>query len=292
MTDVYSYLNALVERGGSDLFFSVGAPVNLKRDGELEPFDDVVLTNEQVRELAYQVMNAKQVEQFENTLEMNLGIGVPAIGRFRINVFFQRGEVAMVIRHISNQIPAIADLGLPEKLKELVMQDRGLILVVGNAGSGKSTTLASMIDYRNSNRSGHIICIEDPVEFIHQHKRSLVNQREVGLDTVSFEEALRNVLRESPDVIVIGEIRDRQTMQHALHYSETGHLVLATLHATSTVQAIERVVNLFPEDNRQQILGDISMNLAAIIGQRLLREAAGNCCLRWSCCCGHRLLLT
>ncbi|MFO7704682.1 MAG: PilT/PilU family type 4a pilus ATPase [Halopseudomonas sp.] len=269
--DVFSFLHAMVEQSGSDLFFSVGAPVNLKRDGVVVALDGAALEIGVVKQLAYQLMNQKQIAEFERTLEMNLAIGLPGAGRFRINVFYQRGEVAMVIRHINNLIPGIEELGLPLRLRELVMQDRGLILVVGAAGSGKSTTLASMIDYRNSNQTGHIICIEDPVEFLHHHKRSIVNQREVGLDTTSFSEALRNVLRESPDVIMIGEIRDRETMQHALHYSETGHLVLATLHATNTVQAIERMINLFPKDNRQQLLGDISMNLAAIVGQRLLR---------------------
>lgn len=269
--DVFSFLHAMVEQSGSDLYFSVGAPVNLKRDGVVVALDEPALGAGEVKQLAYQLMSQKQVAEFERTLEMNLGIGIPGAGRFRINVFYQRGEVAMVVRHINNRIPDIDELGLPLRLRELVMLDRGLILVVGAAGSGKSTTLASMIDYRNSSQTGHIICIEDPMEFLHSHKRSIVNQREVGLDTASFAEALRNVLRESPDVIMIGEIRDRETMQHALHYSETGHLVLATLHATNTVQAIERMVNLFPKDNRQQVLSDISMNLAAIIGQRLLR---------------------
>lgn len=269
--DVFNFLHSMVEQGGSDLYFSVGAPVNLKRDGVVVALEGPALENGAVKQLAYQLMNQKQVSEFEHTLEMNLGIGVPGSGRFRINAFYQRGEVAMVIRHINSVIPGIDELGLPLKLRELVELDRGLVLVVGAAGSGKSTTLASMIDYRNTHQTGHIICIEDPVEFLHHHKLSIVNQREVGLDTASFSEALRNVLRESPDVIMIGEIRDRDTMQHALHYSETGHLVLATLHATNTVQAIERMINMFPSDNRQQVLGDISMNLAAVIGQRLLR---------------------
>ncbi|MCL5043521.1 MAG: PilT/PilU family type 4a pilus ATPase [Gammaproteobacteria bacterium] len=268
--DVFEYLHALVEQGGSDLFFSVGAPVNMKREGEFTALDDKRLGSADLKQLAYQLMNQKQAAEFERELEMNLAIGIPEVGRFRTNIYFQRGEVAMVIRHINNKIPRIAELGLPRSLEKLVMLDRGLILVVGAAGSGKSTTLASMLDYRNNNRGGHIVCIEDPIEFLHDHKRSIIDQREVGLDTHSFREALRNVLRESPDVIMIGEIRDRESMQHALHYSETGHLVLATLHATNTVQAVERMVNLFPEETRHQTLSDISMNLAAIIGQRLV----------------------
>lgn len=268
--DVFQYLQTLVEQGGSDLFFSVGAPVNMKREGEFSPLEKSPLGSADLKQLAYQLMNQKQAAEFERDLEMNLAVGLPGVGRFRTNIYFQRGEVAIVIRHISNKIPRIAELGLPRSLEKLVMLDRGLILVVGAAGSGKSTTLASMLDYRNANRGGHIVCIEDPIEFLHEHKLSIIDQREVGLDTHSFREALRNVLRESPDVIMIGEIRDHESMQHALHYSETGHLVLATLHATNTVQAIERMVNLFPEESRKQVLSDISMNLAAIIGQRLV----------------------
>lgn len=268
--DIFEYLHTLVLQGGSDLFFSVGAPVNMKREGDFSPLDEHKLSSSDVKQLAYQLMNQKQAAEFERELEMNLAVGIPEVGRFRANIYYQRGEVAMVIRHINNKIPRIADLGLPRSLEKLVMLDRGLILVIGAAGSGKSTTLASMLDYRNKNRGGHIVCIEDPIEFLHDHQQSIIDQREVGLDTHSFREALRNVLRESPDVIMIGEIRDRESMQHALHYSETGHLVLATLHATNTVQAVERIVNLFPEEVRHQTLSDISMNLAAIIGQRLI----------------------
>lgn len=268
--DVFRYLHALSERNGSDLFFSVGAPVTLKREGQYHPLEKQPLAPGAAKQLAYQLMNQKQIAEFERTLEMNLAVGVPNAGRFRINVYYQRGEVAMVVRHISNQIPRIAELGLPPVLEELVMLDRGLILVVGAAGSGKSTTLASMLDYRTANRAGHIVCIEDPIEFLHRHQLAIIDQREVGLDTLSFAEALRNVLRESPDVIMIGEIRDLETMEHALHYSDTGHLVLATLHATNTSQAVERMVNMFPKEARNQVLGDIAMNLAAVIGQRLI----------------------
>lgn len=268
--DVFRYLHALSERNGSDLFFSVGAPVTLKREGQYHQLEKQPLPPGSVKQLAYQLLSQKQIAEFERNLEMNLAVGVPNAGRFRINVYYQRGEVAMVVRHINHQIPCIADLGLPSELEKLVMLDRGLILVVGAAGSGKSTTLASMLDYRTAHRAGHIVCIEDPIEFLHRHQLAIIDQREVGLDTLSFSEALRNVLRESPDVIMIGEIRDLETMQHALHYSDTGHLVLATLHATNASQAVERMVNLFPKEARNQVLGDIAMNLAAVIGQRLV----------------------
>lgn len=268
--DVFRYLHALSERNGSDLFFSVGAPVTLKREGQYHQLEKQPLPPGSVKQLAYQLLSQKQIAEFERNLEMNLAVGVPNAGRFRINVYYQRGEVAMVVRHINHQIPRIAELGLPSELEQLVMLDRGLILVVGAAGSGKSTTLASMLDYRAAHRAGHIVCIEDPIEFLHRHQLAIIDQREVGLDTLSFSEALRNVLRESPDVIMIGEIRDLETMQHALHYSDTGHLVLATLHATNASQAVERMVNLFPKEARNQVLGDIAMNLAAVIGQRLV----------------------
>ena len=268
--DVFRYLHVLSEKNGSDLFFSVGAPVTLKREGHYHPLEKLPLAPGSVKQLAYQLMSQKQIAEFERKLEMNLAVGVPNAGRFRVNVYYQRGEVAMVVRHINNKIPRIAELGLPAVLEELVMLDRGLILVVGAAGSGKSTTLASMLDYRTANRAGHIVCIEDPIEFLHRHQKAIIDQREVGLDTLSFAEALRNVLRESPDVIMIGEIRDLETMEHALHYSDTGHLVLATLHATNASQAVERMVNMFPKEARNQVLGDIALNLAAVVGQRLI----------------------
>lgn len=268
--DVFHYLHALSERNGSDMFFSVGAPVTLKQEGNYHRLEEHPLEAGSVKLLAYQLMSQKQTAEFERTLEMNLAVGVPNAGRFRVNVYYQRGEVAMVVRHISHTIRRIADLGLPAQLEKLVMLDRGLILVIGAAGSGKSTTLASMLDYRAANRPGHIVCIEDPIEFLHRHQQAIIDQREVGLDTLSFAEALRNVLRESPDVIMIGEIRDLETMQHALHYSDTGHLVLATLHATNSFQSVERIANMFPKEARKQVLGDLSMNLAAVIGQRLV----------------------
>jgi twitching motility protein PilU len=268
--DVYPLLQQLYELGGSDMFFSVGTPAQIKVEGHTRPLDTPTLTPGSVRHMAYQLMSSKQAAEFEQELEMNLAVSVSEGGRFRINVYYQRGEVSMVARLIKREVPSIADLGLPPQLQHLALLDRGLILVIGAAGSGKSTTLAAMLDYRNHHKDGHILCIEDPIEFIHQHQRSVIEQREVGLDTHSFAAALRNVLREAPDVIMLGEIRDLDGMQHALHYAETGHLCVATLHATSTTHALERVARFFPEDARQQILADLGHNLMALIGQRLV----------------------
>jgi twitching motility protein PilU len=268
--DVYSYLQLLHEQGGSDLFLSVGTAGQIKVEGTTRPLNERVLRPGEVQLMAYQLMTQRQVGDFERDLEMNLAVSVSSSARFRINVYYQRGEVSMVVRMIQSKIPSIVDLGLPAQLEQLAMLDRGLILVVGAAGSGKSTTLAAMLDHRNQQKSGHIICIEDPIEYIHQHKLSVIDQREVGLDTHSFSDALRNVLREAPDVIMLGEIRDLDTMQNALHYAETGHLCLATLHATTTTHALERIVRFFPEDARKQILADLSQNLVAMVGQRLI----------------------
>ena len=268
--DVYSYLQMLHDQGGSDLFLSVGTTGQIKVEGNTRPVNERVLRQGEVQLMAYQLMTQRQIGDFERDLEMNLAVSVSTSARFRINVYYQRGEVSMVVRMIQSKIPAIVDLGLPAQLEQLAMLDRGLILVVGAAGSGKSTTLAAMLDHRNQQKSGHIICIEDPIEYIHQHKLSVIDQREVGLDTHSFSDALRNVLREAPDVIMLGEIRDLDTMQNALHYAETGHLCLATLHATTTTHALERIVRFFPEDARKQILADLSQNLVAMVGQRLI----------------------
>ncbi|SDH32032.1 twitching motility protein PilU [Pseudomonas benzenivorans] len=268
--DVFPYLQLLHQRGGSDLFFSVGAPPHMKREGISQPLGERVLQPGEVQRQAYQLMTQKQIMEFERDLEMNLAVSVQNAGRFRVNVYYQRGEVAMVVRLINSQIPGFEALGLPRLLEKLSLQDRGLILMVGAAGSGKSTTLAAMLDFRNRHRSGHIVCIEDPIEFLHSHQKSIIDQREVGLDTHSFADALRNVLREAPDVIMLGEIRDAATMQHALHYAETGHLCLATLHATSSSHAIERIVRFFPEEARRQVLADLAQNLLAVIGQRLV----------------------
>jgi twitching motility protein PilU len=260
----------MVEKGASDLFFSVGAPVNVKIEGETLPLHMPPLKPGEVKQVAYSVMSRKQIAEFEARPEMNLAITAEGIGRFRVNVFAQRGETGMVVRHIKSRIPAIAELGLPSILERLVMLKRGLVLVVGSTGSGKSTTLAAMVDYRNRNATGHILTIEDPIEYLHEHQRSVVDQREVGIDTLSYDDALKNALREAPDVIMIGEIRDRATMQQAIAYSETGHLCLSTLHATNANQAMERVINFFPEDARHQLLLDLSINVAAVIGQRLI----------------------
>jgi twitching motility protein PilU len=268
--DVFLYLQALHERNGSDMFFSVGAPAHLKLEGHSQALDERVLNQGEVQQLAYQLMSQKQIMEFERDLEMNLAVSVNDAGRFRVNVYYQRGQVAMVVRLIQSKIPNFKALGLPLLLEKLSMQDRGLILVVGAAGSGKSTTLAAMLDFRNRHRGGHIVCIEDPIEFLHSHQLSIIDQREVGLDTHSFADALRNVLREAPDVIMLGEIRDAATMQHALHYSETGHLCIATLHATSSSHAIERIVRFFPDEARKQVLADLAQNLLAVVGQRLV----------------------
>ncbi|MDA7086670.1 PilT/PilU family type 4a pilus ATPase [Pseudomonas sp. SA3-5] len=272
--DVFPYLQLLYERGGSDLFFSVGAPPHMKLEGHSQPVGERVLQAGEVQRQAYQLMTQKQIMEFERDLEMNLAVSVQNAGRFRVNVYYQRGEVSMVVRLIKSQIPDFTALGLPKLLEKLSLQDRGLILMVGAAGSGKSTTLAAMLDFRNRHKSGHIVCIEDPIEFLHKHQKSIIDQREVGLDTHSFADALRNVLREAPDVIMLGEIRDAATMQHALHYAETGHLCLATLHATSSSHAIERIVRFFPDEARKQVLADLAQNLMAVIGQRLVPGVA------------------
>jgi twitching motility protein PilU len=268
--DVIALLRQLAEREGSDMFFSVGAPPHIKIEGVTEPLDLPPLGSEDVRQMAYSLLSAAQREEFERELELNLAYSIEGAGRFRLNLYLQRGEVGLVARYVKSRIPAIRELGLPPQLEKLALRDRGLILVVGAAGSGKSTTLAAMLDQRNAQKSGHIICIEDPIEFLHSHRKSLIDQREIGLDTHSFAAALRNVLREAPDVIMLGEIRDLDSMQHALHYAETGHLVLATLHATSSLQAIERIVHFFPENARAQVLSDLSENLLAVIAQRLI----------------------
>lgn len=270
LPDVIQYLRLLPERGGSDMFFSVGAPPHLKAEGHSQAADDRVLQSGEVKTLAWQLMSPAQAQDFERDLEMNLALSVPDVGRFRANIYYQRGEVAMVVRLIKQVIPDVTALGLPSILDKLAMQDRGLLLVIGAAGAGKSTTLASMLDFRNRHRSGHIVCIEDPIEFLHTHKKSIIDQREVGLDTHSYEDALRNVLREAPDVIMLGEIRDAATMQHALHYAETGHLCVATLHGTSCRHAIERITRFFPDEARPQVLADLSQNILALVGQRLV----------------------
>jgi len=270
-----TFLQAIVEQDGSDLYFSTGAPPSMKVQGKLTPITGNPLPPGAVRQLAEGIMDAEQRAEFERRPEMNLALSKPGIGRFRVNIFRQRGEVAMVIRTIKTEIPDYRSLGLPDTLPKLVMQKRGLVLFVGGTGSGKSTSLASLIDFRNTNSAGHIITIEDPVEFVHRHKRSIVNQREVGIDTDSYEDALKNTLRQAPDVILIGEIRSRETMEHALAFAETGHLCLSTLHANNANQALDRIINFFPEDRHKQLFLDLSLNLRGIVSQRLIPTVDG-----------------
>ena len=269
--DLTALLMLMAQTHASDLLLSPGAPPTFKTEGSSRPHGDVPLSVADVRSMADSVMNPQQKAEFEAHWEMNLAIAMDDVGRFRLNLYRQRGEVAMAVRYITNQIPSIEALNLPPLLKEVVMLPRGLVLVVGSTGSGKSTTLASMIDYRNRNRTGHILCVEEPIEYVHRHLVSVVDQREVGLDTHSYANALENAMREAPDVIMIGEIRDRETMQAAIAYAETGHLCLSTLHANNANQTLDRIINFFPQSAREQLLVDLSLNLRAVVGQRLLK---------------------
>lgn len=269
------YLTILVRNDGSDLYLTTDAPPAAKFQGALKPLENVKLTNEKLKEIAFGLMDNDQQKAFEKIPEMNLAISEPGIGRFRVNIFKQRNNFALVIRNIKVEIPNADKLGLPPILKKTIMEKRGLILFVGGTGSGKSTSLAALIDYRNANASGHIITIEDPIEYIHPHKKSLVNQREVGVDTMSYEDALKNTLRQAPDVILIGEIRSRETMEHALAFAETGHLCLSTLHANNSNQALDRILNFFPEERHNQLLLDLSLNMKAFISQRLVPTIEG-----------------
>ena len=272
---IHEWLKVLAERKGSDLYLATGAPPCAKFEGELKTISSDVLSPGEVAEIANELMDDTQREEFARDLEMNLAVSVPSVGRFRVNIFRQRNEVSIVARFIVMDIPQWHDLGLPEILTDLIMRKRGLILFVGATGSGKSTSLAAMIDYRNSNTSGHIVTIEDPVEFVHRHKKSIVNQREVGVDTRNWHNALKNTLRQAPDVILIGEIRDRETMEHAISFAETGHLCISTLHANNANQALDRIINFFPEEKRQQLLMDLSLNLQAFVSQRLIPNSEG-----------------
>lgn len=268
-------LRMLIEKEGSDLFLTTGAAPSIKAYGKMLPLVDKKLPEGVVKKIAYQIMNEDQIAAFEKSPEMNLAVVEPDIGRFRVNIFKQRGEVALVARHIKTEIPDIDSLGLPPILKELIMQKRGIILLVGGTGSGKSTSLAALIDHRNRNSEGHIITIEDPIEFIHPHHKSIVNQREIGIDTNSYEEALQNTLRQAPDVILIGEIRSQETMEHALAFAETGHLCLSTLHANNANQALDRIINFFPEERHKQLFLDLSLNLQGFVSQRLIPTVDG-----------------
>jgi len=275
VADLGSYLLATVQAGASDLFLTAGAPPSIKVGGVIRSLDAPPMSPANVKRLAYSIMRESQIRDFESTLECDLALTIEGLGRFRFNAYVQRGDVGLVARYITSKIPTIEELGLPAVVAELALLKRGLVLVTGAAGSGKSTTLAAMLDHRNAVMSGHILTVEDPIEYVHQHRKSLVDQREVGLDTHSFEDALRHAMREAPDVIMIGEIRDRLTMQHALAYAETGHLCVSTLHANNANQAIDRVLNLFPEDARHQALLDLSLNLKGVIGQRLIKGTQG-----------------
>ncbi|HEY3644123.1 MAG TPA: PilT/PilU family type 4a pilus ATPase [Gammaproteobacteria bacterium] len=268
-------LRAMIQRKGSDLFITAGFPPAMKVDGQITPITDKPLTPDQAGMLVRAIMNDRQTKEFDASKECNFAINPPGIGRFRVNAFVQQGRAGAVLRTITTEIPDFDKMGLPPVLKEVVMSKRGLVIMVGGTGSGKSTSLAAMLGYRNKNTKGHIITIEDPIEYVHPHLGCLITQREVGVDTDNWEIALKNTLRQAPDVILIGEIRDRETMEHAVQFAETGHLCLSTLHANSANQALDRIVNLFPEERRHQLLMDLSLNIKGIISQRLLKKPDG-----------------
>jgi twitching motility protein PilU len=267
---IHELLRAMIAKKASDLFITAGFPPAFKLDGKMTPVSNQSLTPQHTQELARSLMNDKQAQEFEATKECNFAINPPGIGRFRVNAFVQQARVGIVLRTITTKIPKMEDLGLPPVLKDVAMTKRGLVIMVGGTGSGKSTTLAAMVGYRNENSHGHIITIEDPIEYVHDHKNCLITQREVGVDTDSWEAALKNTLRQAPDVILIGEVRERETMEHAIAFAETGHLCMCTLHANSANQALDRIINFFPEERRAQLLMDLSLNLKGLISQRLI----------------------
>jgi twitching motility protein PilU len=275
MRFMHDLLRTLISKNGSDIFITVGAPPSMKIDGKMTPATNQPLSPAHTQVLVRSIMNDRQAGEFEKTQECNFAIALPGVSRFRVNAFNQRGSAGMVLRVIKGDIPDFDQLTLPPVLKDVAMTKRGLVVFVGGTGSGKSTSLAAMVGYRNQNSFGHIITIEDPIEFVHAHKNCIVTQREVGVDTESYEIALKNTLRQAPDVILIGEIRDRETMQHAIAFAETGHLCLSTLHANSTNQALDRIINFFPDERRAQLLMDLSLNLKAVVSQRLLPKADG-----------------
>jgi twitching motility protein PilU len=273
--ELSTFLQSMARQKGSDLFITVGAPVMMKVSGKLNKLTDITLKPDQARNLVLSVMTPGQREEFEKTHECNFAIGLQGVGRFRVSAFYQRNQVGMVVRRIETTIPTFEDLDLPEVLKKLAMVKRGIVLMVGATGTGKSTTLAAMLGYRNQNSSGHIITIEDPIEFVHKHIGCVVTQREVGIDTDSWENALKNTLRQAPDVIMIGEIRTREGMEYAVSFAETGHLVLCTLHANNANQAIERILNFFPDERKKQLLMDLSLNLKGVVAQQLVPSPKG-----------------
>lgn len=272
---VHKLLAVMLEKKGSDLYITADAAPSIKLNNQVVPLTSQTLNDSNTALLVRAIMNDRQLRQFEETMEGNFSLSLPGKARFRVSAFTQRGCVGMVIRHIPHHIPNLEELSLPPVLKDLAMTKRGLLLVVGATSSGKSTTLASLVDYRNRTASGHIITIEDPIEFVHEHKKCLITQREIGVDTADFHTALKNTLRQAPDVILLGEIRDRETMDYAIAYAETGHLCLSTLHANSSTQAIDRIINFFPEERREQLLMDLSFNLKAVVSQRLVQKAKG-----------------
>ena len=273
--DFTSFLKLMAHQKASDLFITSGMPPSIKVHGKLTPITQTPLTPQQSRDLVLNVMTPAQREEFEKTHECNFAIGVANVGRFRVSCFFQRNQVGMVLRRIETKIPTIEELGLPPVIRQLAMTKRGIVLFVGATGTGKSTSLASMIGYRNQNSTGHIITIEDPIEFVHRHEGCIVTQREVGVDTDSWDNALKNTLRQAPDVIMIGEVRTREGMDHAISFAETGHLVLCTLHANNANQAMDRIINFFPEDRRSQLLMDLSLNLKGVVAQQLVPTPDG-----------------
>jgi twitching motility protein PilU len=275
MSAMKRLFQVMADKKASDIFMSVGAPINIKINGVAVPVNQAIMTGDTVRQLLYEMLNESQIKEFEDEMELNTSISIPGVGSFRISAFRQKGAPAVVVRYIPNIIPPIDTLGLPEVLKEVIMQKRGLILMVGATGSGKSTSLSSMLDFRNERKSGHILTLEDPVEFIFQNKKSIVNQREVGTDTKAFEVALKNALRQAPDCILIGEIRDKQTMSMALAYAQSGHLCLATLHANNSYHAMNRIINFYSLENRPALLLDLAAALASVISQRLVRTKTG-----------------
>jgi twitching motility protein PilU len=272
---VFDLLRLMVAKNASDLFITTGFPPAMKIDGKVTPVTNQSLTAQQSKEITRAIMNDKQAAEYDATNECNFAVGIPGLARFRVNAFVQRGNAGLVFRTIATKIPKFEELGLPEILKEVSMTKRGLVIFVGGTGSGKSTSLAAMVGYRNENSYGHIITIEDPVEFVHEHKNCIITQREIGVDTDNWHIALKNTLRQAPDVILIGEIRDRETMDYAIAFAETGHLCMATLHANSTNQALDRIINFFPEERRNQLLMDLSLNVKAFISQRLIPKKDG-----------------